>query len=201
MKVYSYVIEHDYGFAPNPFHRACTLAACKPEIRRTAAIGDIIVGTGAAATGLARNMVYWMKVDEISDFTAYWDDPRFVAKRPDMKAPGKLARFGDNIYRRDAVSGMLVQAFSFHSKADGSCNAKNFDRDTRKTERVLIGRDFAYFGMSAPEIPPDFRTMIKKGPGHKCRFDPEQAIAFRDWAMSHPGRGYLGKPTHWRFLK
>lgn len=54
MRVFTYVLDHDTGFAPNPFHGWCTLAGCKPVIRRTARIDDWIVGmtprTGAPAT-------------------------------------------------------------------------------------------------------------------------------------------------------
>lgn len=32
--VYEYVMTSDSGFAPNPFHGACTLACCKPKIRK-----------------------------------------------------------------------------------------------------------------------------------------------------------------------
>lgn len=201
MMVYSYVIEHDYGFAPNPFHGPCTLAGCKPDIRKAAELGDIIIGTGAKSTGLERHMVYWMRVGEISNFARYWRDPRFRYKRPDMEAPGKIERFGDNIYRRDRETGLLVQAFSFHSRPDGSRNEKNLKRDTGKTERVLIGRDFAYFGVAAPEIPEELRDLVKKGPGHKCRFKPERVQAFEAWATGRPERGYIAKPTHWSLLK
>ena len=34
MIVYEYVMTSDSGFAPNPFHGACTLACCKPKIRK-----------------------------------------------------------------------------------------------------------------------------------------------------------------------
>lgn len=48
MTLYSYVVAHDFGFAPNPFDGLCTLATCKPDIRKKAAVGDYIVGTGCA---------------------------------------------------------------------------------------------------------------------------------------------------------
>lgn len=32
--VYEYVMTSDSGFAPNPFHGTCTLACCKPKIRK-----------------------------------------------------------------------------------------------------------------------------------------------------------------------
>jgi len=41
--LYSYVVRYDSGFAPNPFGGYCTLATCKPEIRKTAQLGDWLV--------------------------------------------------------------------------------------------------------------------------------------------------------------
>ena len=34
MIVYEYVMKCDTGFAPNPFYGTCTLACCKPRIRK-----------------------------------------------------------------------------------------------------------------------------------------------------------------------
>lgn len=44
MKYFFYILKHDSGFAPNPFYGFCTLATCKPEIRKQAEVGDWIVG-------------------------------------------------------------------------------------------------------------------------------------------------------------
>ncbi|SSY70238.1 hypothetical protein [Alysiella crassa] len=41
MKIISYVVKYDYGFAPNPYHGFLTLATCKPVIRSNAEIGDL----------------------------------------------------------------------------------------------------------------------------------------------------------------
>jgi hypothetical protein len=38
-RLFTYVITHDGGFAPNPFHGVLTLNCCKPDIRRTAQEG------------------------------------------------------------------------------------------------------------------------------------------------------------------
>lgn len=67
MRVHSYVIDHDLGFAPNPFHRVCTLSACKPLIRRHASLGDYVAGTGSIPNGLKDRLVYWMRVDAVGD--------------------------------------------------------------------------------------------------------------------------------------
>ena len=62
MKIYSYIVNHDTGFAPNPFYGYCTLANCKPKIRKTAEIGDLIFGLSCKARN--NYLIYAMKVME-----------------------------------------------------------------------------------------------------------------------------------------
>ncbi len=71
-KIYSYVLRVDDGAAPNPFWGICTLVICKPRIRKSAEVGDWIVGTGSKRVKLAdgkicdfsNKIVYAMKVTE-----------------------------------------------------------------------------------------------------------------------------------------
>jgi len=77
MKLYSYVMVSDTGFAPNPFDGFCTLACCKPNIRRTASVDDWIVGTGSNGTVGNDKLIYAMKVTEKTDFDIYYHDKRF----------------------------------------------------------------------------------------------------------------------------
>jgi hypothetical protein len=79
-KLFSYVVEHDYGFAPNPFGGFCTLAKCKyrtssrRNIVELAEVGDWIAGTGGADRRKSAghgNLVYAMRVDEIVPLNAY----------------------------------------------------------------------------------------------------------------------------------
>src|ERR1700758_4385988 len=100
MTLYSYVVARDYGFAPNPFYGVCTLATCKPAIRKGAGIGDWVVGTGGAANKLTGHLVYAMQVTEALSFDEYFADPRFQEKKPDLSGSLKRA-FGDNIYYRE----------------------------------------------------------------------------------------------------
>jgi len=80
MKLYSYVVMHDTGFAPNPFFGYCTLACCKPEIRRSAQKGDWVVGLTPKAKG--NRIVYFMRVDDVMEsFADYWADRRFGVKK------------------------------------------------------------------------------------------------------------------------
>lgn len=196
MTIFSYIIEHDLGFAPNPFHGFCTLACCKPIFRKLAEIGDYVLGTGAVEPKLRGYITYWMRVDEILTFDEYWADPRFRRKKPMMSGTTYL-RYGDNIYHRDGT-GVLRQENSFHSREDGSLSPGDFERDTGRTEKVLISHEFAYWGRAAKALPPDLQCFVRR---QKWHFTDVQIERFMAWLAEHPERGYRGEPAHWQFLE
>lgn len=198
MTVYSYVVEHDLGFAPNPFHGVCTLACCKPQVRKKAQVGDYVLGTGAARVKLQGRLIYWMKVDEVITFDQYWIDLRFRRKRPVM-AGSTYLRYGDNIYHRDGGEAFR-QEDSFHSREDGSISRGDLRRDTGTTDRILLARDFAYWGRSAIELPKGLGCFAKNGPGHLRNFTDEQLARFFAWLEQRPERGYIDEPADWRRL-
>ena len=94
VRVFSYVVANDGGFAPNPFHGVCTLACCKPKIRASAEVGDLVIGL----TKRSERLVYMMLVSEALDFEDYWADPRFEVKKPKRPARTATQFVGDNIY-------------------------------------------------------------------------------------------------------
>ena len=65
-RLYSYVLRFDDGAAPNPFWQTCTLAICKPAIRRTSRIGDWVIGTGSKNSKLKDGNTY-----DLSDSVIY----------------------------------------------------------------------------------------------------------------------------------
>src|SRR5258708_34492950 len=83
-KVYSYAVARDFGFAPNPFYGWCTLATCKPVIRRVARVGDFILGTGSKQLDREGFVIYAMRVTEALTFNEYWSDKRFQTRKPDL---------------------------------------------------------------------------------------------------------------------
>lgn len=200
MKLFSYVVARDYGFAPNPFHGVCTLATCKPEIRKKAQIGDWIIGTGSKRYNLEGRLVFFMQVADVLSFDQYWADPRFLRKRPELHGSIKQA-FGDNIYHRKNSVGNWIQEDSHHSLSNGRINTANVEHDTR-VDRVLIGFNFAYWGGTGPKVQQRFRRenadLCKSGPGHKCHFPEKFVGRFHEWLQSIPDRGYLGKPSEFR---
>lgn len=202
MRLYSYIVRFDVGFAPNPFHGWCSLGTCKSTMRRTVRLGDWIVGTGSTEYGLNGRLVFVMRVDEDLTFDAYWHDPRFQAKKPSLHG-SYMQAVGDNIYYRDA-SGRWVQADSHHSNHDGTPNRVNLADDT-KTDRVLLSQDFAYWGGTAIEIPgrfmdnPEGIRLCHDRQGYKNDFPAFFVDNFIAWFRSLGQTGYLGDPAE--FLK
>lgn len=199
MNVFFYVIEHDLGFAPNPFHGVCTLACCKPQIRKKAAVSDFILGTGAVKPKLRGHLTFWMKVDEVLSFDEYWEDLRFRRRKPVMNGTTYL-RYGDNIYHRSGGE-TYQQEDSFHSNDDGSVSRGDLKRDTGTTDKVLLGRTFAFWGRAGILIPPHIAGFLKTGPGHRCNFTESQKEQIVAWLEAMPARGYIDEPAHWQFLE
>jgi Nucleotide modification associated domain 2 len=150
-KLYMYVVDRDFGFAPNPFHGYCTLATCKPIVRRKAGVGDWVIGMGGSRLKATGRCIFAMCVTEKLTFNDYWSSSAFLDKKPVRNGSQKMM-VGDNIYRFDTAANEWCQADSHHSHADGSINLDNLARDT-KSDNVLISQHFFYFGRQAPAVP------------------------------------------------
>lgn len=160
-RVYFYVVDRDFGFAPNPFHGCCTLATCKPDIRQGAQVGDWVIGVGGSRLKATGRCIFAMCVTAKLSFDQYWSSGEFLDKRP-IRAGSRKMMVGDNIYHFDRASAQWQQADSHHSNADGSINPDNLATDT-KANFVLVSRHFYYFGKSAPVMP----TSLLKELGYK----------------------------------
>ena len=195
MIIYSYVISRDYGFAPNPFGEYCTLATCKPGIRKSAAVGDWIIGSGSNSQkyNMGNQLIYAMRIDEKMSFKDYWDDPRFQDKKPVMNG-SKKQKYGDNIYYYDTLQNNFVQVDSHHSLEDGTINSKNYTKDISGVY-VLISKYFWYFGECAPQLPEELtNSIIKRGMGYKKQSDEGIINQFIHWLSNNYVNGYNGNP-------
>ena len=201
MTLFTYTVSKDYGFAPNPFWATCTLACCKPGIRKSAEIGDLIVGFGGADNKLVGKVIYAMVVKDFMTFREYWDDKRFQVKKPNIYGSPK-GFFGDNIYRWDKHTGQYQQENSHHSMDDGSTNPKNLKRDTG-VDRILIASDYVYFGNDA--IAPSLElcdSLPCKFP-HRTRnyyknYPPEVRPRVEKWLRAESKWGLRGLPERWK---
>ena len=205
-RVHSYVVRYDSGFAPNPFYGYCTLATCKPNIRKGADIGDWVVGSGSNDRSVRRggHLVYAMRVTEAMTFDEYGADPRFESKKP-YRSGSRKQSCGDNIYFRVSPTATWQQRDSFHSSADGSLNADHVARDTG-VNRILISNDYVYFGGEGPEFPKELkdqqgRSLCKAGIGLTSFDDPELVAKMEKWVRDLGINGYQGAPFEWLTLR
>lgn len=149
--LYTYPITRDFGFAPNPFNGSCTLATCKPNIRKGAKVGDWVMGIGGGALGsVKRKCIFLMKVSEKIGFQNYWEDSRYSLKKPSRNG-SRVQMLGDNIYHKDGGV-EWIQEDSHHSYPDGTPNIVNLDRDTGRCDQVLISNFYFYFGFNAVQV-------------------------------------------------
>jgi hypothetical protein len=204
MKLYSYVVAHDTGFAPNPFWGFCTLACCKPDIRRV--IGTNfqsnndywIVGLSPKAKG--NKIIYMMKVTDVLSFDEYFTKEKYKMKKPDFTKKELIYRRGDNIYQ-PLGNGEYKQLRSWHSK--------NFERDDwnedpctkeqdLKGEYVLISDCFYYLGREATNPPDDLRDLTV-GRKHRCNFDDATKLAFLKFVEERPSskNAITAPPSKW----
>lgn len=194
MVLYSYIVKRDFGFAPNPFPPYCTLATCKPGIRKSASVNDWILGIGSAAKGsvMRNRLIYAMQVQEKLLFDQYWNDLRFSYKKPVMNG-SKRQKYGDNIYHTDDKTKVFIQENSHHSLVDGTVNKYNYDRDL-SGKYVLISQNYWYFGKDAIQIPQQYFEFIKKGVGYKIIKDKHLISQVICWLDSLTEKGYISEP-------
>ena len=193
-RLFTYTIPIDDGAAPNPFHGMCSLAICKPGIRRTAQKGDWIAGLGSKHTqnsgDLCGRLVYAMRVDEVVSLEDY--DRRtpvdWPHRIPDAGSADLAERLGDCIY--DYSSGMPEQRRGVH----GPGNVKT----DLGGENVLVSRNFYYFGSQAIPLPHELLPICHQTQGHKSKANAPYVDRFVTWLRSlnlAPGQLY-GRPEY-----
>jgi hypothetical protein len=187
-RLFSYTIRVDDGAAPNPFGGMCSLAICKPGIRRVAKRGDWVAGLGsknARSGDLSRRLVYAMCVEDVLSLEAY--DKRapkdWPNRIPNVVSADLSERLGDCIY--DFSQGTPVQRPSVH----GPDNVKT----DLSGENVLLSRDFYYFGNHAIALPDDLLPICHQTQGHKSDSNAPFFDRFVAWLRGlhlEPGQIY-----------
>lgn len=184
--VFSHVVVHDYGFAPNPYGGFLSIATCKPRIRSSAHVGDWVVGVGSVKTVGGESVVYAALVNEIVPIDVYGSEERFAIKRPVFRAE-PWRQVGDSVYyRNDAAE---------WSRRPSLHNASHVKTDL-SGKRVLLAQEFYYFGATAPLLPEVLTTLAKPGRGHRRFTDRDLIVNLANWLRSTFESGILGEPYH-----
>jgi Nucleotide modification associated domain 2 len=153
IRLFSYKMTHDTGFAPNPFHGLLTLANCKPCIRKYKIKDDWIAGfTSQELNGDnvgEEKLVYLMKVIDKITYNEYWNNPLYKLKKPNLSSSKTIDKTGDNIYKPIKVN--PKSNTDFKQVPNKNHNDEDKDHDLNG-KFVLVSKCFYYFGSSPIKI-------------------------------------------------
>jgi hypothetical protein len=202
-RIFTYKVMFDGGTAPNPFGGVCTLAICKPAIRRVAGPGDLIVGL---APGNEGRIVYCMEVTDKKSWREYIElcTNKAVCDKQDeyagltQKVPKSEQDQGDCIWQNADVYEAVRPTHSGHG------GELDFKHDVTNGVCVLLSTKFWYFGKGDKfdiRLPESLKQMIP-GRGHRSNgnnsFRDEFVRIFNHEVHSrHIGEpGVHGTPEH-----
>lgn len=208
VRLSSYRLTEDTGFAPNPFFGVLTLATDMPELRRSAAVDDWIAGfTSNRLCGDAcgnERLVYLMRVEENPTIADYFGDHRFSRKIPTIGSGPEVERHGDNIYQPRRHTAAAPEHFDQLSNphhwdvVHGRPDERSKRRDVGG-RRVLVAREFVYFGREALRVAHFARPVLPRNPSRCCSLTPDidLARAFIDFALGKAVRAVMAAPHGW----
>ena len=193
MKLFSYCIPFDDGAAPNPFWGVCSLAICKPKIRRAANVGDWIAGTGSRHSPIgdvSGELVYAMRVTAKLRMAAYDDltKAELHGKIPVPQSGDPRRRVGDSIYDFSSPAGPRQRKGTVHDERE--------QRKDLSGEYVLLSTHFFYFGDAPIALPPFLQPIVNQRQGHKSHANDAYAEPFVEWieGLGHPPGTLVGAP-------
>lgn len=192
-RLFSYTVAVDDGAAPNPFNGMCTLAICKPSIRRVAKVNDWIAGLGssrAPSGDLSGHLIYAMRVEEVLTLREYdvQAPKRWPHRIPNIESLSLQERLGDCIY--DYSKSFPTLRPSVHGEGNIQTDIGGMN--------VLISSDFYYFGRQAVKLPSNLLNICHQTQGHKSNANKMHFTLFVSWLRStFPTSGQIyGWPDH-----
>lgn len=200
LRLFSYKMKGDSGFAPNPFWGMLTLATCKPCIRLKKGRGDWIAGFTSKdlcgdPVGKER-LIYLMEVTDKKSLYEYFKSDDFCNKKPFNKCQ-HVCKVGDNIYRPTCANASAPEDFERLPEALYHCEKDDKQHDL-SGESVLISSNFFYFGGKALSLPDEVRPNVPKGqsPHGSRTYDETRARNFIDY-VSQREIGIHSAPHDW----
>ena len=153
MRTYLYKLTSDRGGAPcappprQGEHPLLTLSICKPAIRRTAQVGDRILGIISRALATSDGyplgaVIYAARVTGTVDPRDYYAEQSAFRQRPDC------------IYAFHRANGRICHSGRTRLHSDPRYEPRDIGSyPYYRNARTLLSTDFRYFGAKAPVIP------------------------------------------------
>jgi hypothetical protein len=195
-RLFTYTIPIDDGAAPNPFRGMCSLAICKPGVRRVAEPHDWVVGLGsrnAPSGDLSGCLVYAMRVEEALTLRDYDQQApkRWPHRIPNVNSPDLSERLGDCVY--DYSHRLPSQRPSVHGPGNIATDLGGLN--------VLVSRDFYYLGRNVIRLPDFLLPVCNQTQGHRSSSNAPYFGRFVAWLRGlelPPGQnGWPDFIVHW----
>lgn len=172
-KHYSYRIDHDVGFAPNPDKGICTVSACKSKtVEKWISPGGWMIGIGGDGTGKPDKLLYAMEVEEkltYEDFTRkYPKKSEYLSKNksgPLILISNKFYYLGDNAIDLPEDLDHLVW------DRQGCVSNCISDEDIERLEEYLHQQgfeDYGKYGEPNNKKNKESKKCVKCSPNTKC---------------------------------
>ena len=181
--IYVYKCVVDDGTAPCIDRDLLSMTVCKPKVRGSAKVGDIVLAFGTNAQPAPNRLVYAAKITEVIAGGRYFDLPKYQKRQ-------------DCIYKRTPQGTLkLVSGVSDHNTGT---HAKDIgDPPNYPNAIALISTDFRYFGGSGTdewkEHTPHLKKMVELlGQGHRVNHTRE----VRDDLLKLIDRTWKNFPDH-----
>ena len=188
--IYVYKCVVDDGTAPCIDRSLLSMTVCKPKVRTSAKVGDIVIAFGTNAQPAPNRLVYAAKITEIIPGGRYFDEAEYQTRK-------------DCIYRRTPQGALkLVPGTSAHNTGT---HAKDIGPPPAYPNTIaLISTDFRYFGGAGTdewkEHAPHLTKMIEQlGQGHRVNHSREvrdDLLKLIDRTWKKFPRKVNGKPRH-----
>jgi Nucleotide modification associated domain 2 len=188
--IYVYKCVVDDGTAPCVDRSLLSMTVCKPKVRTSAKVGDIVIAFGTNAQPAPNRLVYAAKITEVVTGGRYFDEAKYQTRK-------------DCIYKRRPQGTLKLTAGA--SAHNTGTHAKDIGNPpTYPNAIALISTDFRYFGGAGTdewkEHAPHLTKMVEQlGQGHRVNHSRE----VRDDLLKLIGRVWKqfprkvnGKPRH-----
>lgn len=156
VNLYTYRLTVDMGDSPNPYNNICSLAICKPVIRKCAKVGDWVAGFVSKRLDKKDHgkLLYAMEITQKLTFEEYNTlcKIKYKDKLPENK------NTGDCIY--------YMKNNKIKQRANYAHNKENMLTDL-SGKYVLLSNNFYYFGKNSINIPEKLHPIIIKSQGHQ----------------------------------
>jgi hypothetical protein len=188
--IYVYKCVVDDGTAPCTDGSLLSMTVCKPKVRTSAKVGDIVIAFGTNAQPAPNRLVYAAKITEVVTGGRYFDEAKYQTRK-------------DCIYKRTPqgtlklIPGASAHNTGTHAKDIGSA-------PTYPNAIALISTDFRYFGGAGTdewkEHAPHLKKMVENlGQGHRVNHTREvrdDLLKIIDRTWKKFPRKVNGKPRH-----